>query len=115
MNMNETPLGSGPARQNLTRRGSPRQSSLALAGAATAGQLPFVLTSPAAPDDPINEAKNVAQSTLTGIMGRESASSGQSTEWEAALGSKMRLGPAAYEMGAWPVPLVAMPGQYRFS
>jgi predicted dehydrogenase len=64
---------------------------------------------------PINEAKNVAESTLVGIMGRESAYSGQTVEWEQALNSKLRLGPEKYEFGPYPVPPVAMPGKYRFS
>ena len=63
----------------------------------------------------LNEAKDVAESTLLGIMGRESAYSGQSVEWEKALNSQMRLGPEKYEFGAFPVPPVAMPGKYKFS
>ena len=42
---------------------------------------------------PLNEAKSVAESTLTGIMGRESAYSGRSVEWDEVLNSAMRLGP----------------------
>jgi predicted dehydrogenase len=64
---------------------------------------------------PINEARNVAHSTLVGIMGRESAYSGQTVEWEQALNSKLRLGPETYAFGPLPVPPVAMPGKYRFS
>ncbi|MCX6902424.1 MAG: Gfo/Idh/MocA family oxidoreductase [Verrucomicrobia bacterium] len=64
---------------------------------------------------PLNEAQAVAESTLTGIMGRESAYSGQSIEWEKALESNLRLGPEKYEFGALPVPPVAIPGKYRFS
>ena len=63
----------------------------------------------------MNEAQAVAESTLTGIMGRESAYSGQSIEWDQALHSKMRLGPEQYEFGPYPVAPVAMPGKYRFS
>ena len=63
---------------------------------------------------PLNEAKNVAESTLTGIMGRESAYSGQSVEWDQALNSKTRLGPEKYEFGELPFPAVAIPGQYKF-
>jgi len=63
---------------------------------------------------PLNEAKTVAESTLTGIMGRESAYSGQSVEWEKALNSKTRLGPTKYEFGDLPFPEVALPGKYRF-
>jgi len=64
---------------------------------------------------PINEAQAVAESTLTGIMGREAAYSGQEITWEAALQSTMRLGPENYEFGPYPTPPVAMPGLYVFS
>lgn len=64
---------------------------------------------------PLNEAKAVAESTLTGIMGRESAYSGRSITWDEALNSKARLGPEKYEMGSLPFPEVPMPGQYKFA
>ncbi len=64
---------------------------------------------------PINEAQAIAESTLTGIMGRESAYSGQSIEWEQALNSKTRLGPQEYEFGKMAFPEVPIPGQYQFS
>ncbi|MGB9602698.1 MAG: gfo/Idh/MocA family oxidoreductase, partial [Limisphaerales bacterium] len=60
------------------------------------------------------EAKNIAESTLMGIMGRESAYSGQTIEWDQALNSKTRLGPDKYEFGPLPVPPVALPGRYKF-
>jgi hypothetical protein len=65
--------------------------------------------------NPINEAKNVGESTLTGIMGRESAYAGRPVEWDELLNSKSRLGPKAYEMGPLPFPEVATPGQYKIS
>ncbi len=64
---------------------------------------------------PLNEAQAVAESTLAGIMGRESAYSGQSVDWEQALNSQHRWGPDRYEMGSLPFPEVAVPGQYKFS
>ena len=64
---------------------------------------------------PLNVAKDVAETTLTGIMGREAAYSGQTIEWDDALNSKMRLGPDKYELGPLPFPPVAMPGQYKFA
>jgi predicted dehydrogenase len=63
---------------------------------------------------PLNEAKNVAESTLAGIMGRESAYSGKSVEWDQALNSPTRLGPDNYEFGSLPFPEVAIPGKYKF-
>lgn len=65
---------------------------------------------------PLNEAKTVAESTLTGIMGRESAYSGRSVEWEQILNSKSRLGPDKYELSSsLPFPEVAIPGQYKLT
>ena len=49
-------------------------------------------------------------------MGRESAYSGRSIEWDEALNSKTRLGPEHYEMtSSLPFPEVAIPGQYKFA
>jgi predicted dehydrogenase len=64
---------------------------------------------------PINEAQSVAESTMTGIIGREAVYSGQTIEWEEALKSETRLGPLKYEFGPYPIPAVAMPGVYQFS
>jgi hypothetical protein len=64
---------------------------------------------------PINEAQTIAESTLTGIMGRESAYSGQSIEWEQALNSKTRLGPEKYDFGPLPFPKVSIPGEHQFT
>jgi len=41
----------------------------------------------------LNEAKNVTDSTLTAIMGREAAYSGMGVEWDAVLNSKFAYGP----------------------
>jgi len=60
---------------------------------------------------PINEAKAIAESTLTGIMGRESAYTGSSVEWDALLNSESRLGPEKYEFGTLPFPEVVIPGR----
>ena len=62
---------------------------------------------------PLNEARTVAESTLTGIMGRESAYSGRSVEWDEILNSTKRLGPDSYAMGDLPFPEIAIPGQYK--
>lgn len=64
---------------------------------------------------PLNAAKAVAETTLTGIMGREAAYSGQTIEWEDALNSKTRLGPEKYEFGPLPFPPVPMPGDHRLA
>jgi hypothetical protein len=41
----------------------------------------------------LNEAKQVTDSTLTAIMGREAAYSGAGVEWDAILNSKFSYGP----------------------
>ena len=63
--------------------------------------------------EPINEAQSIAESTLTGIMGREAAYSGREVTWDEIFNSTKRLGPDSYELGDYPTPPVAMPGQYR--
>jgi hypothetical protein len=65
---------------------------------------------------PINELKNVAESTLTAIMGRMSAYTGKDISWDQALHSKEVLMP---EKLTWDmtlsVPPVAIPGQAKFA
>ena len=60
---------------------------------------------------PINEGKQVAESTLTAIMGRMAAYSGQEITWEQALGSEEKLGPSEYTWGDLPFPEPAIPGK----
>jgi predicted dehydrogenase len=60
---------------------------------------------------PLNEAQRIAESTLTAIMGRMSAYTGQAVTWEQALNSKLDLAPRAYEFGPLPVAEVAVPGR----
>jgi myo-inositol 2-dehydrogenase / D-chiro-inositol 1-dehydrogenase len=63
----------------------------------------------------INQGKLIAESTLTCIMARESAYSGQAITWEQAMNSKLDLQPKAFgydkkmEPGEVPVP-----GKYKF-
>ena len=59
----------------------------------------------------LNEARTVAESTLTAIMGRMSAYTGKAVTWEQALNSELDLSPAAYEFGPLPKTGVAMPGR----
>ncbi len=63
--------------------------------------------------NPINEAQAVAESTMTGIMGREAVYSGRELTWDDAINATRRLGPKKYEFGDYPTPPVAMPGQYK--
>jgi predicted dehydrogenase len=63
---------------------------------------------------PINEAKNLAESTLTGIMGREAAYSGQLIEWDPALNSNRDYTPKVLHLGDATYPEVATPRDYKF-
>jgi myo-inositol 2-dehydrogenase/D-chiro-inositol 1-dehydrogenase len=64
---------------------------------------------------PINELKNVAESTLTAIMGRMSAYTGKTVTWEMAKKSKQVLMPEnlAFDMKLLEPP-VAKPGRTKF-
>jgi predicted dehydrogenase len=60
---------------------------------------------------PLNEGRQVAESTLCAIMGRMSAYTGRAMSWEWAMNSsKLDLSPAKYEFGPNPVHPVAIPG-----
>lgn len=63
---------------------------------------------------PINNGDYMTRSTLMAIMGRMSAYTGKAITWEQALNSKEVLGPAKYEWGPLPTPVVAVPGVTPF-
>jgi predicted dehydrogenase len=65
--------------------------------------------------EPLNEAKRVAESTLTAIMGRTAAYTGQLIKWEQMMKSELSLMPKKLEMGPLPVAPVAMPGKEKFA
>lgn len=60
-------------------------------------------------NEPVVEAERTAISTLTAIMGRTAAYTGQKVSWAEMMSSDMRLGPEEYEMGPvemeFPVPV----------
>ncbi len=61
---------------------------------------------------PLNEGKQIAESTLCAIMGRMSAYTGKELSWNWTMkSSKLDLRPEKYELGDIPVPPVAIPGQ----
>jgi predicted dehydrogenase len=61
---------------------------------------------------PLNELKQVAESTLTAIMGRMSAYTGKEVSWEQALNSKEDLMPKDLTLDmSKPVAAVAIPGK----
>jgi myo-inositol 2-dehydrogenase / D-chiro-inositol 1-dehydrogenase len=59
---------------------------------------------------PINELKQVAESTLTAIMGRMSAFTGKTVTWTQALESKLDTFPISLDWGKLPEPEIAKPG-----
>jgi predicted dehydrogenase len=62
---------------------------------------------------PYNELQTVAESTLTAILGRMAAYTGQAVTWEQALNSTESLMPPKLEWGELAVSPVAMPGQTK--
>jgi len=64
-------------------------------------------------DIKLNEAEQVAHSTLCAIMGRMAAYSGKDVTWEQALNSDEVLMPETVEFGARPQAPVATPGKTR--
>jgi len=61
---------------------------------------------------PINEAKRIAESTLTAIMSRMAAYTGQVITWDQALNSNESLRPSPLAFGTpAPIPAVAIPGK----
>ena len=60
--------------------------------------------------EPINETEDIAGSTMMGILGRESAYTGQHLTMEALRTSGLNLLPDTFEFGSMPVPPVPTPG-----
>jgi predicted dehydrogenase len=62
--------------------------------------------------NPINDAKRIAESTLTAILGRESAYTGREINYEWMLkASKLDLTPPAYAFGDAPPVKIPVPGE----
>ena len=59
---------------------------------------------------PYNELKQIAESTLSAIMGREAAYTGQELTWDEVLNADQDLTPPQVAFGPLDVPPVAMPG-----
>src|SRR3954451_569014 len=63
----------------------------------------------------INEAMTVAESTMTCLMGREAAYSGQKVTWDMMMNSKLDLLPQSFDYkDKVPVPPLPVPGVYKF-
>lgn len=64
--------------------------------------------------DPINEGRQVAESTMTALLGRMAAYSGKEVKWDEALASNIVLMPDRLDMAmTMEVPAVAVPGQTK--
>ncbi len=66
-------------------------------------------------DTYINEAQQIADSTLTAVLGRESAYTGEELTWEALMSSGQSLVPPSLAFGPMPFPAVAVPGRTQLS
>jgi myo-inositol 2-dehydrogenase / D-chiro-inositol 1-dehydrogenase len=64
---------------------------------------------------PYNELKTVAESTLTAIMGREAAYTGQEVLWDELLKATQDLTPPQVAYGPMDVPPVPMPGRTKLA
>lgn len=60
--------------------------------------------------EPLNEAREVAYSTLTGIMGRESAYTGQVVTWDEIMSAEQDFIPTDLAFTNRPIPEVPTPG-----
>src|SRR5262249_23505014 len=65
--------------------------------------------------NPINELKNVTESTLTAILGRMAAYTGKAISWEQALNSKQSLMPESLTASSLTVPPLPVPGKTQFA
>jgi hypothetical protein len=63
--------------------------------------------------NPYNELQTVAESTLTAIMGRMAAYTGQAVTWDQALNTEEILMPSKLEWGPLAVAPIAMPGKTK--
>lgn len=65
---------------------------------------------------PLNELKTVAESTLTAIMGREAAYTGQELTWDEVLNADQVLAPPEVAFTpSLPIPPVPMPGKTKLA
>lgn len=63
--------------------------------------------------NPYNELKQIAESTLVAIMGREAAYTGQEMTWNGVLNAKLDLTPPIPGYGPMTVPPIPMPGRTK--
>lgn len=63
----------------------------------------------------VNEARQMAETTLTGILGREAAYTGRELTWEEVYNADMDLMPSQLEFGAIPHEPVPVPGEVQLN
>ena len=67
---------------------------------------------------PRNDLERMADSNLTAIMGRESAYTGQTVEWQGLVDTQQNIAPGPLEQiafGPLATPPVAMPGRTKLA
>jgi predicted dehydrogenase len=64
---------------------------------------------------PLNELQQVAESTLSAIMGREAAYTGQAIVWDELLTASLDLTPPRSGFGSQAVPPIPMPGKTKLA
>ena len=64
---------------------------------------------------PVNEASQIAESTLTAVLGRESAYTGHQISWDELMTSGLDLGQETLAFGRLPLPEVPVPGTTKLS
>jgi hypothetical protein len=62
---------------------------------------------------PLNELRQVAESTLAAIMGREAAYTGQEVTWDDVVNANLDLTPPTVAFGPLPVEPVPVPGKTK--
>jgi myo-inositol 2-dehydrogenase/D-chiro-inositol 1-dehydrogenase len=65
--------------------------------------------------NPFNELKHIAESTLTAIMGREAAYTGQEMNWDAVMKADQMIAPPEVAFVQMEVPPVPMPGRTKLN
>src|SRR5262245_14420656 len=60
---------------------------------------------------PLNEARRIAETSLTAILGREAAYTGKVIRWDELMKSDLDLSPPKYEFGPHPARPVRIPGK----
>ena len=65
--------------------------------------------------NPVNEAEQIATSTLTAVLGRESAYTGQQLSWDELMASGLDLSRETMGFGPLPTPSVPIPGTTTLS